>query len=163
MGCRPPQRFASAASFGKCGVLSGALTGQKHHPAARLADEASQKIHGRCGAGGWPAPHFCFQNLYFILQNLSRRGFARILADKATNFGIAKSFGRKNEQTLSAKVAKERPQSSGGNSDRATTLVAWASFGTGFRGASTESLRAAQLLHNSFCVSLYIRLCWGSE
>jgi len=40
MGCRPPQRLrcdrkiASAASFGKCGTPSGALTGQKHHPAA---------------------------------------------------------------------------------------------------------------------------------
>jgi hypothetical protein len=54
------RKIASATSFGKCGTPSGALTGQKHHPAARVADEASQKIHGRCGWGGWPRPHFCF-------------------------------------------------------------------------------------------------------
>src|ERR1700684_1557113 len=115
------RKIASAASFGKCGTPSGALSGQKHHPAARVADEASRKVHGRCGWGGWPRPHFYLGRLFS----------ARILADKL------------------------KTTSDGAISRLRTGFL----FGTGFRGASTESLRASQLLHKSFCVSLYIRLC----
>jgi hypothetical protein len=77
--------------------------GQKHHPAARVADEASQKIHGRCGAGGWPAPHFLFSKLLFHTSKLlSRRGFARTFVRDL----FSRDFHRKHaECTTCAQVS----------------------------------------------------------
>ena len=150
------RKIASAASFGKCGTPSGALTGQKHHPAARVADEVSQKIHGRCGSGGWPGPHFFVFKFFFqTFFAADLRGFSRIRQPTSE----CTIFWTEDQDTLTAEFAEEGPQSSRKNSYCATTLVVWALFGTGFRGASTESLRASQLQHKSFCVSLCVRLC----
>jgi hypothetical protein len=92
---------------------------------------------------GWLAPAAFFFETFAeeLLQNLFRRGFARILADKATNFGTQNPWGRKSF-----------------------------CFGTCFRVTSTENMRSAQHLHRcrgifvlfSLRAVAQFSLAWGS-
>src|SRR5579863_8061557 len=99
---------------------------------------------------------FVFKDLLqnLLLQNLfaaDLRGFSRI---NLSQLRIA----TEDQVTLTAECAEK------GRRGRGEILIARGFlFGTGFRGGSTVYSLSSQLLHNSFCVSLYIRLCWGSE
>jgi hypothetical protein len=51
-----------------------------------VADEASRKVHGRCGWGGWPRPHFYLGKLFS----------PRIIADQLKTTSDKNNFGLQN-------------------------------------------------------------------
>jgi hypothetical protein len=71
--------------------------------------------------------------------------------------GAAFLFSDFLSKPFSPRIGADKPKTNFGLEN--LEIAGGVLFGTGFRGASTESARAAQLLHKSFCISLYIRLC----
>jgi hypothetical protein len=83
------------------------LSGQKRHPAARAANEVSEKTHEQMRRGWLAFAAFLFSRGSQLVGDLYFRSFSpQIIADKPTSFGL-QIFWTEDQQTLTAKCAKE--------------------------------------------------------